>query len=84
MDLVQGNGRGRRDDSGPHPLGALVADDQAILDMNNAISVGKCAVIVRDGEYRVALVLGDLGEKRHHRLAILGIERRRRLVREKE
>ena len=39
---------------------ALLADDEAVLDAQHAVGERHGARVVRDGEHRAALVLGDL------------------------
>src|SRR6516225_921615 len=58
----------------------LLADDQAILDAQNAIGEGDGARIVRHRQHGAALVSGNFREELHDRDAVLAVERGRRLV----
>src|ERR1700682_5600011 len=63
---------------------ALLAGDHAILDEDDAIGVGRRAVIMRDREHRAVGIFGNLRQKRHHGTPVLGIERGGWLVGEDE
>ena len=68
----------------PLAFGTLVVDDQAILDVQDAVGERERAVVVGHGQHGAALVLRDLGEKRHHGLAVLAVEGGGRLVGQKQ
>ena len=63
------------------PVGAR---DPAIVDRDDAVGELQRAVIMCNGEDRAPRVLRNLGQQLHHRHAVLGIERRRRLVRQND
>src|SRR5262245_24371046 len=66
---------------GVEPFGpAFLADDATVLDAHDTVGVAQRARIVRDRQYTAMLLFGDAREKRHHRMAILAVERGRRLV----
>ena len=56
------------------------AHDAAILDVQDTVGERKQARVVRDHEHAAAVLLGNIRKDAHHRLAVLGVERSRRLV----
>src|SRR5262249_11451658 len=60
----------------------FLADDAAVLDTYHAIGERQDAGVVRHHQHAMRRVLGDLGEQRHDGVAILAVQRGRRLVRQ--
>ena len=61
---------------------ALIVDDPAVFDAKDSIRERHDARIVRDDEHGARRILGELGQHRHHCLAVFAVERRSRLVSE--
>src|SRR5829696_171543 len=59
---------------------ALFADDEAVLDAQDAIGKRYGARIMGDCQHRAALVLGDLRQQRHDGETVLAVEGSGRLV----
>jgi hypothetical protein len=58
----------------------LIVDDPAVFDAKDSIRERHDARVVRDDEHRARRILGEFGQDHHHRLAVLAVERRGRLV----
>ena len=61
---------------------ALFADDASIFDVNHSVGEAQYTRVVCDDQHSARGILGDPGQQRHDRIAVLSVEGSRGLVRE--